>query len=118
MPARKLPKGLLLGLTLIVVSFLVVIGLEAYEVFGRAPQLVQSREQVIHTFDVITTAQLLDRAVQDAERGQRGYLLTGGAAYLEPYRRGAHDAPLILAKLKALSADNPAQQEQLTKLEQ
>lgn len=110
MPARELPRGLWLGLALIVVPFLVLIGLAGYEAFGHAPRLAASREQVVHTFEVITAARSLDRAIQDAERGQRGYLITGDIAYLEPYRSGARDAPILLAKLTTLTADNPAQQ--------
>jgi PAS domain S-box-containing protein len=117
MTRADLPKRLWLGLALIVVPFLVLIGLEASEVFGRAPRIEQSRERVVHSFEVITTARELDRTIQDAERGQRGYLVTGNAAYLEPYRTGARDAPALLAKLRELTADNPEQQRRLPNLE-
>jgi CHASE3 domain sensor protein len=117
MAARELPKRLWLGLALIVVPFLILISLEAYEVVGRAPRVVQSREQLGHTFDVITVARTLDRAVQDAERGQRGYLLTGDPTYLEPYRTGARDAPMLLERLKHLTKDNPELQRRLPDLE-
>jgi PAS domain S-box-containing protein len=117
MTARELPRGLWLGLALIIVPFLILIGLEAHAVFGRVPRLAESREQVVHTFEVITTARSLDRAIQDAERGQRGYLLTGDPAYLEPYRSGSRDAPTLLAKLKSLTADNPDQQRRMPDLE-
>jgi PAS domain S-box-containing protein len=95
----------------------VLIGLAGYEAFGHAPRLAASREQVVHTFEVITTARSLDRAIQDAERGQRGYLITGNPAYLEPYHQGVREAPILLAKLKTLTADSPAQQTRLPDLE-
>jgi PAS domain S-box-containing protein len=117
MPARALPKGLWLGLALIVVPFLLLIGLAGYEAFGHAPRLAASRAQVVHTFEVITTARSLDRAIQDAERGQRGYLITANPAYLEPYHQGVREAPILLAKLKTLTADSPAQQARVPDLE-
>jgi PAS domain S-box-containing protein len=117
MATRGLPGRLWLGLALIVVPFLVLIGLLAYEVVGLAPSLVQSRELVTHTYEVIDTARALERAMQDAERGQRGYLLTGDAAYLEPYRSGARDAPRLLARLFELTRDNPEQQRRSPNLE-
>ena len=117
MTARDLPRRLWAGLALIVVPFVVLIGLLAYEVVGRAPRISQSREQVVHTFQVINTAAALESAIQDAERGQRGYLLTGDPEYLEPYRTGTRDAPTLLAKLTELTGDNPEQQRRLPQLE-
>ena len=115
--AWRLTKRLWLGLALIVVPFVVLIGIETYQGMGRVPALGQSHELVVHTFEVITTAQALERAVRDAESGQRGYLLTGDTAYLEPYRNGVRDAPVLLAKLKQLTADNAEQQRRLPNLE-
>ena len=70
MAAREIPTRPSLGLALIVVPFLVLVGLLAYEVVGRAPKLTQNRADVAHTFEVINTAKALERALQDAERGQ------------------------------------------------
>lgn len=49
--------------------------------YARARQEARQTEQV-----VATTAALLS-SIKDAETGQRGYLLTGSAEYLEPYNR-------------------------------
>ena len=67
---------------------------------GRLPALRQSRELLINAFAVTTAAWALDVAIQDAERGQRGYLLTSDSSYLEPYRTGSRDAPVLLARFK------------------
>ncbi|RWC44779.1 MAG: response regulator [Mesorhizobium sp.] len=40
---------------------------------------------------------------QDAENGQRGYLLTGEKSYLEPYRRAAAAIPGQLARIDSLT---------------
>jgi signal transduction histidine kinase len=49
----------------------------------------------------------------DAETGQRGYLLTGDAAYLEPYRKARDRFGTQLETLVALVAANPAQAQAL-----
>ena len=48
-------------------------------------------------------------AAQDAETGQRGYLLTGDAAYLRPYATARGEADSLLRRLDALVAWNPLQ---------
>jgi signal transduction histidine kinase/ActR/RegA family two-component response regulator len=45
--------------------------------------------------------------VQDAETGQRGYMLTGEAPYLAPYRSAVDALPGELDKLKPAMADDP-----------
>ncbi|MBZ9740702.1 MULTISPECIES: CHASE3 domain-containing protein [unclassified Mesorhizobium] len=41
---------------------------------------------------------------QDAESGQRGYLLTGEKSYLEPYRKAVEAIPGQLARIDAMTA--------------
>jgi len=103
----RLPRGIWLGLALIAVSSLALLALDAYVAVSTTPQLSNNREQVAHTFDVITTAQSLHRSVQDAERGQRGFLLTGDPAYLGPYRKAVEEIPALLAHFRQLAGGNP-----------
>ena len=114
---RNIPSGLLVALTLIIVPGLALVVLQTYQVRARAPQLTQDREWVVHTFEVITTAQALAKAVRDAERGQRRYLLSGESSYLEIYQSATRDVPVLLAKLKGLTRDNPEQQRRWPDLE-
>ncbi|MCX5743239.1 MAG: response regulator [Proteobacteria bacterium] len=48
--------------------------------------------------------------LQDAETGQRGFLLTGQETLLEPYNAALTSLPSALATLRQLTADNPDQQ--------
>ncbi|HEX4607858.1 MAG TPA: CHASE3 domain-containing protein [Urbifossiella sp.] len=48
--------------------------------------------------------------LKDAETGQRGYLITGDAAYLQPYEATVENARGGGRRLRELTADNPAQQ--------
>lgn len=105
----EVPMALWLPLTLIASAFLALIGLQTRQSLVRGPELTRDRDMVLHTSDVINTVQLLKTALQNAERGQRGYLLTGESTYLEPYRQGVRDIPKILTQLEGLTADTPEQ---------
>jgi signal transduction histidine kinase len=72
---------------------------------------------VVHTFEIISAAQALDTAIQDAERGQRGFLLTGEEGYLAPYNLGIAVIPQAIGRLQTLTADNPEQQRRLLTLQ-
>ena len=71
---------------------------------------------VERTHAVLLTTQRLLSAMQDAETGQRGYLLTAERAYLEPFRQGTLDAPARLDELRQLTADSSSQQQILTEV--
>ena len=96
-------------MALIVGPVLGLIALQGYQALNRSPGITRSQQLVSHSIEVILAAQSLRGALQDAERGQRGYLLTGQPAYLEPYRAALHDTPQLLARLGELTADEPAQ---------
>src|SRR5712691_4086884 len=117
MAIHNVPRVLWVGLALIVVSSLAHLGLEVYRGVAVVPQLQRGPELVTHTYEVITAAQNLDRALQDAERGQRGFLITGDEAYLRPYDDGIKRAPELVARLKQLTVDNPEQQRRMPVLE-
>jgi PAS domain S-box-containing protein len=65
---------------------------------------------VVHTYRVINSAESLLSMMNDAELGERDFLLTGDARYLAPYNSALAALPRGLEKLKDLTADNPGQQ--------
>jgi diguanylate cyclase (GGDEF)-like protein len=65
---------------------------------------------VNHTHEVLTATSDLLGSLKDAETGQRGFLLTGDLAYLDPYHAGTASAAKELRELKIKTADNPEQQ--------
>lgn len=73
---------------------------------------------VIHTHDVITNSEKLLSSMKDAETGQRGFLITQGITYLEPYYTGISSAQKIFQELKMLTQDNQEQQLALDHIEQ
>ena len=77
----------------------------------------QSRALVAHTRDIIDRAQSTLSALQDAETGERGFLITGEPSYLEPYDRGVSSLASDTTALRALTKDNAAQQRRLDSLD-
>ena len=72
-----------------------------------------ARQWIGHTHSVLEATSALLARVTDAETGQRGYLLTGDARYLEPYHNATQDVQHTLGELRQLTADNPTQQRRI-----
>ncbi len=70
-------------------------------------------ERVTQASNVIKELQALGAAMQDAETGQRGYLLTGAESYLVPYANARTELPMRFATLQRLMAGTPGQSERL-----
>lgn len=70
--------------------------------------LRESNQAVVQTHQVIVGLDILLSEIQDAETGQRGFLLTGDERYLEPYYRSVAQLPNRTASVEALmGADGP-----------
>ena len=103
-------------MVLIVVPFLILIAIQGYEALSRSPRAVHRQQLVTHSFEVMLTLYSLRGALEDAERGQRGYLLTGSAAYLQPYDAAVGRVPQLLAQFRNLTVDDPEQHAALPRL--
>ncbi len=78
----------------------------------------RARFWVDHTHQVIEQNQALFSLVQDAETGQRGYLLNQDLDYLAPFDRAERRIPKAQADLAALAADSPVQSARVRDLNQ
>ena len=78
--------------------------------------MVQAQAWVSHTDAVLLAQSRLAVALRDAERGQRGYLITGRPAYLSPYTSSMQSVRRLHAELRQLTSDNPAQQKRVRDL--
>ena len=110
-------NGLRYGLALILLPALLFVGIEIYRAVSIVPAIHESQDRVAHSFEIITTAHSLDQAVQDAERGQRGYLITGDEEYLKPYYAGLQKIPEKLQELRRLTRDSADEQPHLGALD-
>lgn len=93
-----------------------VVALNAWFAFGSVQVLLSSEHRVEDTWQVINQVERILSSSVDAETGNRGFLLTGDEAYLEPYKSAVRDLPHELDRLRSLTADNPAQQVRLGEL--
>nr|BFE60505.1 hypothetical protein GCM10020063_050310 [Dactylosporangium thailandense] len=94
--ARLLAAGYLLA-----IGGLLVVGAAAYVRIGT---LLDARAAVEAGHAVIDDIDALREELQNAERGQRGYVITGNERYLEPYTTAVAAIPGTLDRLAARTA--------------
>jgi PAS domain S-box-containing protein len=110
---RKLLFILTIGLALT----LVVLAYTCFAALGYD----ELHEQVRRAHEVKEELSAILQLVVDAETGQRGYLITDDAAYLQPYQAATSQLDMRLAKLDSLTKKSAAQQrnmQELRRLEQ
>jgi diguanylate cyclase (GGDEF)-like protein len=95
------------GLILLAVSALI---------FQSVTQLISSSRWVEHTYQVIDTIDVTAARFVDAQSSERGYVATCSKLLLLPYRADMPRVYSDIATLRALTADNPAQQKRLDRL--
>ena len=93
-----------------VIVFFVVSGLIA---FLNIRTIKEDNQKVVHSQETITAIDGLLSSAQDAETGQRGFLLTGNERYLEPYNKALAEIPTRIDTIRQLTLDNPTQQDKL-----
>jgi CHASE3 domain sensor protein len=71
--------------------------------------LKQNRDLVVHTYQVISAVERAFSDIQDAETGQRGFVITGDEKYLNPYRNAVQNIPVSLHEIRRLVADRSEQ---------
>src|SRR5882724_13452557 len=98
----RIGPRILLGYGLALLIFCGV-GIVAYR---ATTDLVDSASLVAHTHKVLETVAGVLSALQDAETGQRGFLLTGEERYLAPYSSGIKLVDRNIQDLRELTADN------------
>jgi methyl-accepting chemotaxis protein len=106
-------KKITLGFGLALVILIVVGGLSYFSVTS----LIATNRAVVHTGAVLANLGTLLSLQKDAETGQRGFIITGKLEYLDPYSSAVEGLEPAIKDLRALTADNPAQQRRLDKIE-
>src|SRR5579862_3254911 len=75
--------------------------------------LISNFRWVVHTDEVMMNLERLLCMVQDAETGQRGFVITGEERYLAPYNDALPRVQPAISAIKRLTADNPGQQRRI-----
>ena len=76
----------------------------------------QSRQWLLHSYQVMQATQTSFSLIQDVESGQRGYLFKGDPQYLDSYDASLAKLPAAAANLSRLVADNPEQSARAARL--
>jgi signal transduction histidine kinase len=103
-----------IGFTLTLAVLVISAGLS----YRNTRQLVAADRMTDHTHRVIGLLEAVLSTLKDAETGQRGFIITQEAPYLQPYHEAVQRVHDELNGLKELTSDNPDQQKRLALLEQ
>ena len=93
---------------------LLLVGVLSYHSTNQFIQAAQSRNRAHR---ILETLESLMGETTDAETGQRGYLITGKDAYLEPYEAAIRQMDRTGLELPRLTADDPSARAQLEALQ-
>jgi diguanylate cyclase (GGDEF)-like protein len=100
---------------------LLAIGLMFGTIIVNAFRATAERRQAealqVHTLDVLLAAARLDTAANETMRGERGYLITGDRAFLQPYFEGRARSLQLMRSLRSATRDNAEQQGNLAAAE-
>jgi len=110
--ARRLRAALIVA-SLVAVALLIAAALELRREFSGAAVL---RTEVAASYDARDRIQSVFSLLQDAETGQRGYIITGDDRFLEPYDKALRRMDAALAGLESRLAPDPAQAQDMARL--
>ncbi|MBT3767494.1 MAG: hypothetical protein HN578_07060 [Rhodospirillales bacterium] len=102
-------RGTVISLSLLLILFV------TYSWIERETR--ESYRWVSHTHQVQVALKKVLSTMQDAETGQRGFLLTSQEQYLEPFEFAIKEIDKPVSLVRRLTLDNPTQQQALTKVE-
>ena len=110
---RLWPSGAAPGLLVVALALFLIASIALTFNLNR---LRDSFAWVEHTNEALRNISAVERALLQAESGERGYLLTGGKSYLDSYVGASAEIPPLLETLKRSVSDNPVQAQRLEDL--
>jgi methyl-accepting chemotaxis protein len=97
-------------------AFLLLLGIGAVA-YRSITSLTNTNQLITHTYKVLEDVAEVLSLLKDAETGQRGYVITGDDAFLEPYQTGIAGVSNMLKDLRELTSDNAHQQKRIDEAE-
>jgi diguanylate cyclase (GGDEF)-like protein/PAS domain S-box-containing protein len=107
-------RARILASFLVALAVLAAVGILLYQ---SAFAFRVSRVQVAHSRDVLDALDAFWSTAQNAETGQRGYIITGDESYLQPYLEAKNIIETRLHVIRALTAANSEEQVLLADLQ-
>src|SRR6516165_11477012 len=105
------------GLLFAVIPLMFIAGIVVFQLAKNVPDARIARANTVLSFKTIRAANAIDEAVQDAERGQRGFLITGQEVYLDPYTKAKERLPQLMVELQQATVASADQLPRLLQLE-
>src|SRR6266436_3878120 len=106
---RKIAAGFTL-------AFLLLLGIGGVS-YRSISALTSTSQLVTHTHQVLEHIANVLSLLKDAETGQRGYVITGDEAFLEPYQAAVSSVSAVVKDMRQLTADNDNQQKRIDEAE-
>ena len=103
----------LLGALILLILLLAICAAVVYHATSSS---AENRKLAQHSLAVMQSAEALLTLVQDAETGQRGYILTHQQQYLSPYQAASVQIPPAFDTLRSLLTTTPAEIEKADRL--
>ncbi|RYG85377.1 hypothetical protein EON77_05675, partial [bacterium] len=91
-------RTLALGFVLVIIGLLA----NAAVSYQNISRVIENNARVNRTYEVLVELESTLSSVQDAETGQRGFIITGEDRYLEPYNSGIASVGGHIARLRSL----------------
>ncbi|MEK6210806.1 MAG: CHASE3 domain-containing protein [Pseudomonadota bacterium] len=95
-------------------AIFVMVGAVSYQ---STTQLIEASNARRHTYDVLAQLAEVLSLLTDVQAGQRGYVITGEDAYLEPYQSALSKLDGTVQEIRRLTTGNARQQHRLDTLE-
>ncbi|MEY8204917.1 MAG: CHASE3 domain-containing protein [Bermanella sp.] len=96
----------------------VLVSVYGFTSFYGLSSLLDNQAWVAHTQQVISSTSEIEKLVVDLETGERGFLITGKEAFLQPYVDAQQKLIKKIDDTKDLVSDNPGQVKKIEKIEQ
>ena len=106
-----------LGAAGALILVMTLLALSAGELLREFRAAAEVRRAEAASYEARTQIQRVFSLLQDAETGQRGYVITGDPRFLEPYEAAARDLDRQLSRLESLFADDAEQLQAHRRLE-
>jgi methyl-accepting chemotaxis protein len=97
-------------------AFVLLAGIGAVA-YRSIDALTRTSYLVAHSHSVLEHLAGVLSSLKDGETGERGFVITADASFLEPYTEAPNGNAKLMKELRELSADNPRQQKLLDETE-
>uniref|UniRef100_A0A7C3QTU8 histidine kinase n=1 Tax=Leptospirillum ferriphilum TaxID=178606 RepID=A0A7C3QTU8_9BACT len=109
------PRRLALSVIILSLGIMIWMGIVAVRFVNS---FVRESGKVEHSWIVLASVDRLFSELQDAETGERGYMITGSRSFLAPYLEAVKKVRGQMGELSALVSDNPSQERRVREMEQ